>query len=100
MFRNILTKILFCNELDLNNVLLHIPLGGASTLIPFIFYHCGFTGFGVGLLCILPFIFIAYEVIEKKVIQDRCYPDIQGYFEGFIGVAGIIAIVLLLDRII
>jgi hypothetical protein len=78
--RAILSKILFCDELDLDNVLMHIPVGIINTLI------CCLSGW-LGL--IFAYGFIKYERIEQKDIHDKAYPDIQGWLWG-IGISAII----------
>jgi hypothetical protein len=84
----ILAKILFCDEQNLNNVLLHIPVGALIT-----FLICYVSGW-LGLTAIL--VFIKYETIERKVENDKCFPDLQGALWGLIGLGVIIALVRLI----
>lgn len=71
--RRLASKILFCSEWDLGNVLLHIPVGGITVAIGLLSGWLALT-FGLG--------FITYELKESKVIQDKAYPDIQGWLWG------------------
>lgn len=71
--REILAKLLFCDLEDLDNVLLHIPIGFAvvgiaflSPIVAAVFYYG----------------FIKYETIERREIRDKCFPDIQGSIIG------------------
>ena len=83
--RKILARILFCDEDDLDNVLLHIPVGIATVLIGI---YSGWLAviFGYG--------FIKYEGIERRELRDKAYPDIQGWLWGI----GILGIILLIAR--
>ena len=81
--KEILSKIFFCDEDSLNSVLLHIPVGLANVGIC-LFSGCLAVLFGVG--------FIFYELRESKVIQDKGYPELQGWLWGI----GILAIILLI----
>jgi len=83
--RKILSKILFCDEYDLNNVLLHIPVGIITVLIGIFSGWIGLV-FGLG--------FITYELSERKILQDKAYPDIQGWLWGI----GLLSIILLIVR--
>ena len=83
--RKILSKILFCDEYDLNNVLLHIPLGMIVVLISL------WSGW---LSLAFYYGFIRYELKESKKIQDKGYPDIQGSLWGI----GLLSIILLIVR--
>ena len=80
MIREILAKILFCDVYDLNNVLLHIPVGFINVAIGLFSGWIGLL-FGLG--------FIVYQLSERKILQDKAYPDIQGWLWG-IGILGII----------
>ena len=73
IMRNFLARLLFCDVCDLDNVLLHIPIGTIvvaialfSSLVAAVFYYG----------------FIKYETIERREIRDRCFPDIQGSLIG------------------
>jgi len=73
--RDFLAKILFCDVYDLDNVLLHIPIGVLvvaialfSPLVALAFYYG----------------FIKYETIQRRVERDKCFPDIQGSLIGII----------------
>ena len=76
IMRDFLAKLLFCDVYDLDNVVLHIPVGVINTLL------CLFSGwialvFGLG--------FIVYEVVQLvkgKITGDKAYPDIQGWLWG------------------
>lgn len=82
MIKDILAKILFCDPKDIDNVLLHIPVGIANVCIAlFSDWVAGIFGLG----------FIVYQLNEQKVINDKAYPAIQGFLYGI----GILAIVLL-----
>ena len=86
--RETLAKILFCNVYDLENVLLHIPVGAVNV---FVAVYSGWVAllFGAG--------FLAYEVLQRVVERkDKAYPDIQGWLWGI----GILSIILLLVRVI
>jgi len=80
MVRKLLARLLFCDVYDLDNVLLHIPVGAVNALL------CLVSGelcviFGAG--------FLAYEIVQRKVTKDKAYTDIQGWLWG-IALAGII----------
>ena len=81
--RQILARIFFCDEDSLNSVLLHIPVGNVNVGIA-LFNPPLAVLFGVG--------FIFYELRESKVIQDKGYPELQGWLWGI----GILAIILLI----
>ena len=85
--REILAKILFCNVYDLENVLLHIPVGFVTVAIAL---YSGWLGlaFAYG--------FISYETTQRQVIKDKCFTDIQGFLWGI----GMLSIILLLVRVI
>ena len=71
--RNLLAKILFCNVYDLDNVLLHIPVGMLTVVIA-LFSPLVALAFYYG--------FVKYETVERRVIRDKCFPDIQGSLIG------------------
>lgn len=73
--RKLLAAILFCEPDMVGNVLLHIPVGG---IIAYAFFLAGWLGFGMILL------FIRYETTERKVLGDKCYPDLQGALWGLV----------------
>jgi len=73
--RNLLAKILFCNIHDLDNVLLHIPIGMLTVAIA-LFSPLVALAFYYG--------FIKYETVERRVIRDKCFPDIQGSLVGIV----------------
>jgi hypothetical protein len=79
----ILAKILFCNEYDLENVLLHIPVGMITVVISI---------FSPIVAAVFYYGFIKYETIERRQIRDKCFPDIQGSLYGL----GFLAIILLI----
>jgi len=83
--RKILARILFCDEDDLDNVLLHIPVGVVIVLL------CLVSGW---LALIFGYGFIKYETIERKTLRDKCFPDIQGCLWGI----GILGVILLIAR--
>lgn len=76
LLSRILAKILFCQETDLSNVLLHLPLGGVIAFI-----GCYVSG---ALAISAAIIFTLYEIVERKVISDRGFPDLQGALAGII----------------
>ena len=82
--RNLLSKILFCNVCDLDNVLLHIPVGMLTVVIA-LFSPLVALAFYYG--------FIKYETVERRVIRDKCFPDIQGSLIGIALLAIPLAIV-------
>ena len=74
--RNFLSKLLFCDVYDLNNVLLHIPVGVANALIGMQFVGVGIV-IGVG--------FLSYEILQRIIERkDKAYPDIQGWLWGLV----------------
>ena len=87
MSKKILAMILFCDECDVDNVLLHIPLG----LV--IFASCLISGW---LTLSFTYLFVKYERIEQTKIHDKCFPDLQGVMWGI----GIPTIIALLRRLI
>lgn len=82
--RKILSKIFFCDEDSVNNVLIHIPVGLITVFIT-LFSGCLGVLFGVG--------FIIYELSEQKLISDEAYQDIKGWLWG-IGIASIIGLLV------
>ena len=71
--RAFLANLLFCDVCDLDNVLLHIPVGLIvvaiallSPLVAVAFYYG----------------FIKYETVQRRQIRDKCFPDIQGSLIG------------------
>ena len=85
--REFLARILFCDVCDLDNVLLHIPIGLIvvaiallSPLVAVAFYYG----------------FIKYETVQREQIRDKCFPDIHG---SLVGIA-LLAIPLAIVRII
>lgn len=98
MLRVILAKMLFCDLVDLHNVLLHIPVGMANALIPLVL----FIGFGMpgaifgGLLALVFGLgFFVYELDQRAEIKDKCYPDLQGWLWGIILCVVLTAVVYL-----
>lgn len=85
--RETLAKILFCDVYDLENVLLHIPVGFVTVAIAL---YSGWLGlaFAYG--------FISYETTQWLIIKDKCFTDIQGFLWGI----GILSVILLLVRVI
>jgi hypothetical protein len=83
--RKILSKILFCEECNLDNVLLHIPVGAVLVAVS-LFSPPVAVIFGIG--------FIFYELNEQRIIQDKAYPALQGWLWGI----GLLAIILLIVR--
>ena len=87
MAKRLISKILFCDEEDTGNVLLHIPVGliaGAAALIS------GWITVVFGLS------FLVYELKESKIIEDKAYPDIQGFLWGL----GIFAVICFIWRLL
>jgi hypothetical protein len=83
--RRILAKILFCDEEDVNNVLMHMAVGASIAAVA-----CLASGWlGLGLI----YAFIKYERIEQKSIKDKCYPEVQGLLWGAILFGIILALV-------
>ena len=82
--RDFLAKLLFCDVYDLNNVLLHMPVGVATVLLCLVSGWLGLI-FGLG--------FIIYELSERKILEDKAYPDIQGWMWG-IALTGIIVLIV------
>ena len=79
--RRVLAKILFCNEYDLDNVLLHLPVGVFLFLLSM--YVSGFVGIAFA------YAFVRYELKESKILLDKGYPEIQGLLWG-LGLASVI----------
>jgi len=77
--KKILTRLLFCPEESLNNVLMHIPVG---IVIVFLAMLSGWVAlvFGIG--------FFIYELNEQHDLGDKAYQDIKGCLFG-IGMTGI-----------
>ena len=73
--REFLAKILFCNVYDLDNVLLHIPVGILTVAIA-LFSPLVALAFYYG--------FIKYETVQRRQIRDKCFPDIQGSLVGIV----------------
>lgn len=74
--REILAKFLFCDVYDLDNVLLHIPVGVGNAFLCMRNENIGLL-FGIG--------FLAYEIMQRIVEKkDKAYPDIQGWLWGMI----------------
>lgn len=71
--RNFLAKLLFCDVLDLDNVLLHIPIGLIVVAIA-VFSPLVAIAFYYG--------FIKYETVQRRQIRDKCFPDIHGSLVG------------------
>jgi len=83
----ILAKLLFCDVYDLDNVVLHIPVGVINTLLCLVSGWIALV-FGLG--------FITYEVVQLvkgKIPEDKAYPDIQGWLWG-IALTGIIILII------
>jgi len=73
MGKKLISRVLLCDEDDVGNVLLHMPVGliaGAAALVSG--WICLIFGLG----------FLAYELREAKIIEDKAYPDIQGFLWG------------------
>jgi hypothetical protein len=81
--RQFLSKILFCDELDLNNVLMHIPVGIITVVISL---------YSPIVAAVFFYGFVKYETVERRVIRDKCFPDIHGSLVGM----GFLAIILLI----
>jgi len=75
MIRKLLAKVLFCDVYDLDNVLLHIPVGIIVVLIAL---------FSSLVAAVFYYGFIKYETIQRRVERDKCFPDIQGSLIGII----------------
>lgn len=95
MIRNVLAALLFCQVGDLDNVLLHIPVGLVNILVPIALYLLfGQAGVIIGgaAALLFGFGFVAYQVTEGIKIKDRIFPDIHGWLWG-IGISGVAALV-------
>lgn len=84
--KKILAKLLFCSEDSLDTVLLHMPVGVFNVFL--LQLLSGWLGLA---FCL---VFITYEKTERKVISDKCYPDLQGWLWG----AGITAVVWMIIK--
>jgi len=73
--RGFLAKLLFCDVSDLDNVLLHIPVGVIVVVIA-LFSPLVALAFYYG--------FIKYETVQRRVVRDKCFPDIHGSLVGII----------------
>jgi len=72
--RDFLAKLLFCDVYDLDNVLLHIPVGVGNVFLCMHNENIALL-FGIG--------FLAYEIMQRVVEKkDKAYPDIQGWLWG------------------
>jgi hypothetical protein len=91
--RQLASKILFCNVLDLDNVMLHIPLGLVCMGIAFGFCLAGMPALGAGFIMAFTIGFVVYEVAERPVVRDKAFPDIQGYLAGLL-ITGIIILLV------
>jgi hypothetical protein len=95
MIRKILRALLFCDDCDVGNVLLHIPVGLINVLIPVALYLVlGLPGVIAGSAVALAFGigFVAYQITEGAKIKDRIFPDIHGWLYGM-GISGVAALV-------
>ena len=73
--RDFLSKLLFCDVCDLDNVLLHIPVGVIVVVVAlFSPLVAAATYYG----------FIKYETVQRRQVRDKCFPDIQGSLIGII----------------
>ena len=82
MGKKLISRVLFCDEDDVGNVLLHIPVGLVA----------GLASLVSGWVCLVfGLAFLAYELREAKIIEDKAYPDIQGFLWGL----GIFAVLYL-----
>jgi len=80
MIKKILARLLHCDLAVLNNVLIHIP-AGIFTVYAWHKAQSLALLFGVG--------FLVYEAVEWRVIQDKSYPDLQGWLYGIcFGIVG------------
>jgi hypothetical protein len=84
MIKKILSKMLFCTEDTVGNVLLHIPVGVITVIIAMLSPILALA-FYYG--------FIKYELKESRIIHDKAYPDIQGSLWG-IGIAAVITLIV------
>jgi len=71
--RAFLAKLLFCDVRDLDNVLVHIPIGIIVVVIA-LFSPLVAVAFYYG--------FIKYETVQRRHVRDKCFPDIQGSLIG------------------
>jgi hypothetical protein len=85
--KKILSKIFFCDEDSVNNVLMHIPVGNVNVGIALYNPYLGLL-FGVG--------FIIYELNEQLTYGDKAFQDIKGWLWGI----GILSIILLIRVLI
>jgi hypothetical protein len=98
MVWKILAKMLMCDLADVDNVLLHIPVGIGNTIIPITIYVIfGWPGALIGgaLALVFGIGFVAYEAVEGAKIKDKIYPDIAGWLWG-IGLSVIVTLVVYL----
>ena len=87
--KGVLAKLLFCDEANLNNVLLHIPVGVINTAITIGLCVKGFPEAGLCLGLVLGYGFIRYELDGTGG-----FPELQGWLYG-IGLTSVIWMVLL-----
>lgn len=80
--RKTLAWILHCDEEHLNNVLLHMITGVGNVSIGILLCAVKLTAIAVILTAIFAWGYIKYQGVEQGEINDRCYPDIQGWLYG------------------
>lgn len=85
--KKILARLLFCEESSVDNVLLHIPVGVVNVAVYLIFPLLALL-FGYG--------YIKYETTQRRVVQDKAYPELQGWLWGM----GLTAIVILIWELV
>ena len=73
--RDFLSKLLFCDVEDLDNVVLHIPIGIIVVVVAL---------FSSLVAVALYYGFIKYETVQRRQVRDKCFPDIQGSVIGII----------------
>lgn len=87
MLRRILSKCFFCPEYDLDNVLIHIPLG---------ILNVGLALLSGWVALIFGYGFVRYELNEQRALQDKAYQDIKGWLWGM----GIMSVALLIKGMV
>lgn len=81
--REFFSKLLFCSEDSVDNVTLHIPVGFITVAVYYAFAWLALA-FSIG--------FLAYELKQSRIANDKGYDDIQGWLWG-IGIAAVAVLI-------
>ena len=96
--RRILSRLLFCAEDSVDNVLLHLPVGVINVGVGVGLTLWGFDLLGLGIVLLFGYGFIKYELTQLKtaIPRDKAYDDIQGWLWGI----GLTSIGILIWRLV